>query len=226
MADIYGTELYLLHLSTPEEFALVAAAKKRGLKVYGELVGYQLMFNTTDYKKYGNKIKVAPALRTPEDQTKMWELVRNGGIDVICSEHTPHEWETKNQPDMWKAQAGTPGIQETLPALITGWVKRFGEKTLEKGLMKIVKYTCENPARIFNFEGKGGIKIGNDADLVLVDTKNYWTVKKSDLFSKCGWSAYEGMKLLGRPFMTFLRGELVYNNGKIIGQAKGKWINH
>ena len=92
--------------------------------------------------------------------------------------------------------------------------------------MKIVKYTGENPARIFNFKGKGGIKIGNDADLVLIDTNNYWTVKKSDLFSKCGWSAYEGMKLLGRPSMTFLRGELVYNNGKIIGEAKGKWINH
>ncbi len=226
MADIYGTELYLLHLSTPEEFALVAAAKKRGLKVYGELVGYQLMFNTIDYKKYGNKIKVAPALRTPEDQTKMWELVRNGGIDVICSEHTPHEWETKNQPDMWKAQAGTPGIQETLPALITGWVKRFGERTLEEGLMKIVKYTSENPAKIFNFKGKGGIRIGNDADLVFIDTKNYWEVKKSDLFSKCGWSAYEGIKLLGRPSMTFLRGELVYNNGIIIGEAKGRWINH
>jgi len=226
LADIYGTELYLLHLSTPEEFALVSAAKKRGLKVYGELVGYQLMFNTTDYKKHGNKIKVAPALRTPEDQKKMWQLVRSGGIDVICSEHTPHEWESKNQPDMWKAQAGTPGIQETLPALITGWVKKFGKETLEEGLMKIVKYTGENPAKFFNFKGKGGIKISNDADLVLIDTKNYWTVKKSDLFSKCGWSAYEGMKLLGRPFMTFLRGELVYNNGKIIGEAKGKWINH
>jgi dihydroorotase (multifunctional complex type) len=218
--------LYLLHLSTPEEFALVAAAKSRGQTVYGELVGYQLAFNINDYKKYGNKIKVGPALRSLEDQAKNWQLLKEGKIDVICSEHTPHEWETKNQPDMWKAQAGTPGIQETLPALITGWVKRFGANTTEEGLMKIVKYTSENPAKIFNFKGKGSIKVGNDADLVLIDTKNYWTVKKSDLFSKCGWSAYEGMKLLGRPFMTFLRGELVYNNGKIIGNPKGKWIYH
>ena len=226
LADIYGTELYLLHLSTPEEFALVAAAKNRGLKVYGELVGYQLMFNTTDYKKYGNKIKVSPAIRSPKDQRQLWELFRNGQVDVLCSEHTPHEWETKNQPDMWKAQSGTPGIQETLPALITGWVNRFGEKTLEEGLMKIVKYTGENPAKIFNFKGKGEIKVGNDADLVVLDTSSIWEVKKSNLFSKCGWSAYEGMKLLGRPEMTFLRGEKVFENGKIIGSAKGKWINH
>ncbi|MEK7495346.1 MAG: dihydroorotase family protein [Patescibacteria group bacterium] len=226
ISDIYGTELYLLHLSTPEEFALVSAAKNRGLKVYGELVGYQLMFNINDYKKYKNKIKVCPALRTSEDQTKMWELVRSGGIDVICSEHTPHEWETKNQPDMWKAQAGTPGIQETLPALITGWVKRFGKKTLEEGLMRIVQYTCENPAKIFNFKGKGGIKIGNDADLVILDPDSVWEVEKSDLFSKCGWSVYEGMKLNGRPEKVYLRGEKVYENGKIIGIARGRWINH
>ncbi|MBI5123551.1 dihydroorotase family protein [Candidatus Roizmanbacteria bacterium] len=224
MADIYGTELYLLHLSTPEEFALVTAAKKRGLKVYGELVGYQLMFNTNDYKKYGNKIKVAPALRTPEDQEKMWELVRTGEIDVICSEHTPHEWETKNQPDVWKAQSGAPGIQETLPALITGWVKRFGKETLEEGLMRISQYCSLNPARIFGFSSKGFIAVGKDADLVILDPDSVWPVKKSDLFSKCGWSAYEGMKLSGRPEKVFLRGELVYNNGKIFSQPIGKFL--
>lgn len=201
-------------------------AKKRGLKVYGELVGYQLMFNTSDYKKYGNKIKVAPALRTPEDQKKMWELVRSGGVDVICSEHTPHERETKNQPDVWKAQSGAPGIQETLPALITGWIKHFGKKTIEEGLMRISQYCSFNPAKIFGFDSKGSISIGKDADLVILDPDSVWPVKKSDLFSKCGWSAYEGMKLLGRPSMTFLRGELVYNDEKIIGNPKGKWINH
>lgn len=226
LADIYGTELYLLHLSTPEEFALVAAAKKRGLKVYGELVGYQLMFNINDYKKYGNKIKVAPALRTPKDQKKMWELIQTGGIDVVCSEHTPHEWETKNQQDVWKAQAGTPGIQETLPTLITGWVKHFGKKTIKEGLIRISQYCSFNPARIFGFDSKGSIAVDKDADLIILDPDSVWLVKKSDLFSKCGWSVYEGMKLNGRPEKVFLQGELVYNNGKILGDPKGKWINH
>jgi len=219
-------KLYLLHLSTPKEYKLLAVAKKKGMKIYGELVGYQLVFNTDDYKKYGNKIKVTPAIRSPKDQQQLWQSFRNGKVDVLCSEHTPHEWETKNQPDMWKAQSGTPGVQETLPATITGWVRQFGKDKLEEGLMKIALCTSENPAKIFNFKGKGGIKIGNDADLVIIDTKNYWPVQKKDLFSKCGWSAYEGMKLNGRPSMTFLRGELVYNNGKVIGDPKGKWINH
>lgn len=219
-------KLYLLHLSTPEEYDLLETAKKQGMNIYGELVGYQLVFNTDDYKKYGNKIKVSPAIRSPKDQQQLWQLFRNGQVDVLCSEHTPHEWETKNQPDMWKAQSGTPGVQETLPAVITGWMKQFGKDKIEEGLMKIAFYSSENPAKIFNFKGKGGIKVGNDADLVILDPSSVWDVKKSDLFSKCGWSAYEGMKLNGRPSMVFLRGELVYNNTKIIGQPKGKWINH
>jgi dihydroorotase (multifunctional complex type) len=219
-------KLYLLHLSTPEEYDLLETAKKQGMNIYGELVGYQLVFNTDDYKKYGNKIKVSPAIRSPKDQQQLWQLLRNGQVDVLCSEHTPHEWETKNQPDMWKAQSGTPGVQETLPAVITGWMKQFGKNNIEEGLMKIAFCTSENPAKIFAFKGKGGIKVGNDADLVFLDPSSVWEVKKSDLFSKCGWSAYEGMKLNARPSMTFLRGELVYNNGKIIGDPKGKWINH
>ncbi|MBI5126996.1 dihydroorotase family protein [Candidatus Roizmanbacteria bacterium] len=218
--------LYILHMSTPEEFALVAAAKDRGMNVFGELVSYQLSFNINDYKKYGNKIKVAPALRSPGDQKMLWQLLHDGNLDVLCSEHTPHEWETKNQPDMWKAQAGTPDIQEAMPSVITGWSKRFGKDSLELGLQRIAEHASKKPAEIFGLKGKGEMKIGNDADFSIIDTKNYWKVKKSDLFSKCGWSAYEGMKLLGRPFMTFLRGELVYNNGKIVSKAKGKWINH
>lgn len=225
LAEIFGTKLYLLHLSTSEEFALVQAAKRRGIEVYGELVSYQLMFNINDYEKYGNKIKVAPALRTFEVQSTLWELVRNRAVDVLCSEHTPHEWESKSQPDMWQAQAGTPGIQETLPALITHWVKKYGKNSLEEGLITIAQLTSKNPANIFGFAAKGEIGVGKDADLVIVDVEREWKVKKEDLFSKCGWSAYEGMRLIGRPAATFLRGELVYENGKIVSKTRGQWLH-
>lgn len=209
--------LYFLHLSTPEEFKLVNAAKKK-MKTYGELVGYQLVFNINDYEKYGNKIKVAPALRNLEDQNAMWNLFRNKKIDVVCSEHTPHEWVTKNQPDVWKAQAGTPGIQETLPALITGYYRRFGKENIKECLKLISMYCAQNPAKIFGFKQKGEIKVGKDADFVVLNTTDVWKVKKQNLFTKCGWSAYEGMKLIGRPKATFLRGRLVYKTGKILAK--------
>ena len=65
---------------------------------------------------------------------------------------------------------------------------------------------------------------GNDADLVMLNTNTDWIVKKEDLFTKLQWSAYEGMKLRGRPIATWLRGKLVYYNGKIVGNKNGKWL--
>lgn len=222
LAENYHTKLYLLHLSTPEEFTLVQAAKERGVEVYGELVGYQLFFNINNYKNLGNKIKVSPALRTVEDQNDLWQLVKENKIDVICSEHTPHEWETKNQPDVWKAQSGTPGIQETLPALITGWINHYGKKNIEEGLMKIAQYCSENPAKIFDFKSKGSLEKNKDADFSIINVNTIWHVQKKDLFSKCGWSVYEGMKLVGRPDATFLKGDLLYKDGQIL--SGGKWL--
>ncbi len=224
LAKKYNTKVYLLHLSTKEEFALVKAAKDTGVEAFGELVGYQLFFTIDDYKTYGNKIKVAPALRTKEEQNKVWGLLRKGKVDVFCCEHTPHEWELKNQPDMWKAPAGMPGLQETLPMLITKWTERFGNENVEECLMTVAKVASKNPAQILGLKTKGEIAVDKDADLTIIDVKTPWTVKKEDLFSKCGWSAYEGKTLIGRPIATYLRGNLVYENGSIISKPLGQQI--
>lgn len=226
LAQVFEIPLYLLHLSTPEELALVAYNKQYGSSpIYSELVGYQLCFTTNDYQDLGNKIKVAPALRTPEDQKEMWHLLRTGAIDVVSSEHTPHEWETKNQPDVRIAQAGTPSIQETLPALITGYIQRFGKETLGEFLQILSLTTSVNSAKIFGFVSKGGLEANKDADIAIIDTNTNWTVKKEDLFSKCGWSAYEGKQLVGKPTTTFLRGIKVYENGAILAEAQGKPVS-
>src|SRR5256885_6109887 len=78
LAKQFGVKLYLLHLSTPEEFAAVAFGRSIGVDVYGEIASYQLAFTTDDYAHYGNLINVAPALRSPEEQKKLWQLLREG----------------------------------------------------------------------------------------------------------------------------------------------------
>ena len=78
-------------------------------------------------------------------------------------------------------------------------------------------------ANFFDHSQKSGTVVGNDADQVILDTKNPRTVKKEDLFTKLRWSAHEGMHRIGRPIVTVLRGEVVYNHGKIIGEHQGQW---
>jgi dihydroorotase len=225
LAKQFGVKLHLLHLSTVEEFAAVEFGRKIGVDISGEIAAYQLAFNTADYQRYGNFINVAPALRSPEEQRRLWELLRADKIDAVISEHTPHTLAEKQKESVWEVASGMPGIQETLPVLITNWVKHFGQKSLEEGLVRIAQVTSRNIARIFDFPQKGSLEVGKDADIVVLDPIQNWEVKKDDLFTKNRWSAYEGMILSGRPLMTFLRGQLVYQNGEIIGNPLGKRIN-
>lgn len=223
LAILYNTKLWILHASTQEEFNAIKSAREHGIEAGGEVTGYQLYFTTEDYERLGTKIKVSPALRTPVVNRRLWELVREGTIDGFCSEHTPHTLEEKDR-DIWSAASGTPNIQESVPAFITGWIRQFGRNTLEEGLFRLASMSSTNVARFFGFPQKSGIAVGNDADFVILDTEDTWHVTKDDLFTKLKWSAYEGEKLIGRPCATILRGVLRYENGKHCGDDKGQWL--
>ena len=224
LAKQFGVKLYLLHLSTPEEFAAVEFGRSIGVDVYGEIAIYHLAFRSDDYEKYGNMINVAPALRRKEEQEKLWQLLREGKIDAVISEHTPHSLEEKQKESVWEVASGMPGLQETLPVFISKWVEQFGPTTLEEGLRRVAQVTSQNIASIFGFSRKGRLAVGKDADMVIVDTAQVWKVRKEDLFTKNRWSVYEGMELIGRPVATFLRGNLVYQDGKILGGPQGKRV--
>ncbi len=224
LAKQFGVKLYLLHQSTPEEFAAIAFGRKLGVDVYGEVVTFHLALNTDDYEQHGNWINVAPALRAPEVQQQMLQLLRDGTIDTVTTDHAPHTVAEKQKPSVWDVSSGVPGFQEALPLLITTWVKHFGEETLEEGLLRIAQVTSQNIARIFGYPQKGGIVVGKDADLVVVDTTQHWTLRKEDLFTKNQWSVYEGVEFMARPVATFLRGMPVYQDGKILGEPRGQRI--
>jgi dihydroorotase (multifunctional complex type) len=224
LAKYYGVKLHLLHLSTPEEFAAVEFGRKIGVEVSGETTTVHLAFNSNDYERYGHMLNIAPAVRAPEAQEQLWQLLRTGQIDAVVTDHAPHTLEEKQKDSAWEVSSGMPGLQEAVPVLVTNWLRRFGQDSLEEGLVRIGQVTSQNLARIFGFAQKGGIVVGKDADLVAVDIINPWNVQKADLFTKNRWSIYEGQELLGKPVATFLRGELVYCDGKIIGEAQGKHV--
>jgi dihydroorotase len=225
LAKQFHVKLHLLHLSTTQEFAAVEFGRTIGVDVSGEIAAYQLALTTADYERYGNLVNVAPALRAPEEQRRLWELLRTGKIDAVISEHTPHTLAEKHKESVWEVASGIPGIQETLPMLITNWIKQFGSATLEEGLIRIAQLTSRNIARIFGFPQKGGLEIGKDADFVVLDPTRSWKVKKEDLFTKNQWSVYEGMTLYGCPLMTFLKGQLVYEDRQVLGEPRGQRIS-
>ncbi|TMC20357.1 MAG: hypothetical protein E6J34_12895 [Chloroflexi bacterium] len=224
LAKQFGVKLYLLHQSTAEEFAAIAFGRSLGVDVYGEVTTVHLAFSSADYAEYGNMINIAPALRTPHQQEQLWQLLRAGQIDAVVTDHAPHTLEEKRKASVWEVSSGMPGLQEAVPSLVSNWVKRFGMETLEEGLLRIAQVTSGNIARIFGFAQKGSLAVGKDADIVVLDTTQPWTIRNTDLFTKNRWSVFAGTTLIGRPIATFLRGNMVYHDGKIIGNPQGKQI--
>ena len=224
LAKHFGVKLHLLHLSTPEEFAAVEFGRSIGVDVSGETTTVHLAFSSADYERYGNMLNIAPALRAPEAQEQLWQLLRAGKIDAIITDHAPHTLEEKRKESVWEVSSGMPGLQEAVPVLVSNWIKHFGRETLAEGLVRIAQATSQNLARIFGFAQKGGLLVGKDADFVVIDTEQPWKVSSADLFTKNQWSIYEDMELLGRPVATFLRGQQVYRDGQIVGEPQGQRV--
>lgn len=226
LAKSTGVRLYLCHLSTPSELDALRWAKRQGLPVFGEVVTYHLLLNTNHYQSLGTLAKVSPPLRDPVQQENLWRSLDEGDIiDTLCSEHTPHTLDEKRMP-MRQAASGMPGIQESLPLLLTAFQQRLSHRDLESNLVRLARLTSTHIADIFGLTRKGLIRSGYDADLVIIDGSARWQIRREDLFSKCGWSSYEGWETVMRPVATFVRGQLAYYNGVVVEEPQGRpvWI--
>lgn len=194
LTEIYGVPSYILHVSTAGELELVKQAKARGLPVYVETCPHYLFLDDSMYPKLEGRAKMNPPLRNKIDQDILWRALNEGVIDTIGSDHAPHKLGEKAQP-LCKCPSGVPGIETTLPLMISAW------KDGKIKLSKIVELLHSNPQRIFKLES-------ND-DLVLVDIVNYRTLSDEQMASKCQWTPFVGMKLTGFPRYVFTQDHLI-----------------
>ena len=174
-----------------------------------------MWFSHEDYAKKGTLIKWNPAVKTSADRAAVLQAVLDDRIDVIATDHAPHTLEEK-QNSYFKAPSGGPLVQHNLVALLE--MVKQGKISLEK----VVEKACHNPAILFQVRDRGYIREGYKADLVLVDPDNPWTVERSNILAKCGWSPFEGQEFSSRVEKTWVNGNLVYDNGQIIEGTTGE----
>ena len=209
LAKKTGARLHVFHLSTAKEMELftnkIPLEEKR---ITAEVCIHHLWFTNDDYATKGNMIKWNPAVKTAADRDALWKALNDGRIDVIATDHAPHTLEEKQQSYL-KAPSGGPLVQHAVVAMFEAYHQ--GKISIEK----IVEKMCHNPAKIFQIEKRGFVKVGYYADLVLVNPGSPLGVKKENILAKCGWSPFEGFVFKSRITHTFVNGRLVYANSKV-----------
>ncbi len=208
LAKKTGARLHVFHLSTKKETNLFSNDKPLlEKKITAEVCVHHLWFSEEDYKTKGTHIKWNPAVKSKKDRDGLWEALLDDRIDVIATDHAPHTIEEKRNK-YTQAPSGGPLVQHALVALLEMY--HNGKISLEK----IVEKACHNPAILFQIKGRGYIREGYKADLVLVDLKSPWTVQKENILYKCQWSPFEGTTFKSKVTHTFVNGILTYENFK------------
>jgi dihydroorotase len=216
LAKKTGARLHIFHLSTAKEMDLFTnKIPLEQKKITAEVCIHHLWFTNADYDTKGNFIKWNPAVKTENDRNALWEALLDDRIDVIATDHAPHTLEEKQQSYL-KAPSGGPLVQHAVVAMFEAYLQ--GKISVEK----IVQKMAHNPAILFKIEKRGFIKVGYYADLTIVNSGLPWTVKKDNIFAKCGWSPFEDFTFRSRITHTFVNGELVYHNFKVKDIRRGK----
>ncbi len=216
LAKKYGTRLHVLHISTARELALFDNLKPlEDKRITSEVCIHHLWFDESDYSRLGSRIKWNPAIKTRHDKEGLLEGLRNNRIDVIATDHAPHTLEEKNR-SYFECPSGGPLVQHSLPAMLDF----YHQKKIP--LEMIVEKMCHAPARLFGIERRGFIRRGYYADLVLVDLKKPYIVDQANILYRCKWSPFEGHTFRSSVIQTYVNGNLVYDNGILVGHSSGK----
>jgi dihydroorotase len=220
----HRTAVHVLHVSSAEEVDLLAAAARSGLPVTFEVTPHHLTFTAADADRLGARLRLSPAIRQPEDRERLWEAVLGGEVATIGSDHSPHSRQEKARPGL-DAPPGMPGVQEMLPALNTGLVRRMPDRPDER-MALIATLLASGPAELFGLAArKGRLSVGLDADLVIFDADIAWTFEASDVQARCGWSAYDGRRMIGRALTTIRRGQVIWDFGTgTFGSRDGAYL--
>ena len=225
LASKYGTQLHILHLSTAKEIQLFNNnIPLKDKKITAETCLHYLLFDDRDYETKKTFLKCNPAVKTENDKLALIQACIDNHIDILATDHAPHTFEEKNKP-YFSAPSGGTSVQHLLLGALELAIKE--QKSTDKGrqtltIEKVVELLSHNPAILFKINKRGFIREGYYADLVLVNPNKEQTISNNDVHYKCGWTAYEGMKLSCSVTHTFVNGELVYDNGKFKEDYRGK----
>ncbi len=205
--------LHFCHVSTEEGLNAIVEAKKSGRKVTCEVTPNHLLLSTADLEHYGQLLIMAPPVRSKNHVEALWKGLEAGWIDALGSDHAPHALGEKSASSVWDVKVGVPGLETTLPLILT-LVKKN-----RLSFAQAVQLLAEKPAEIYGLNDRGRLEQGKNADLTVVDFNRKFKIDASKFKSKAKYSPYDGWEVQGKPLKTFVNGLLVFDEGEIVAKA-------
>jgi dihydropyrimidinase len=216
MVELSESRIYIVHLSSKEGLWIVKQARDRGVHIYAETCPQYLLLDDERYKEpdwNGAKYVMSPPLRTKESNAALWQGLRGGDLQVVATDHCPFDFNGKKdmngKGDYKKIPNGAPGIETLLIMLHSEGVAK-GRISLEK----MVEVLSSGTARMFGLKDKGEIAVGKDADIVVFNPDQKFTVTQGKLHMNVDYTPYEGFEVTGMP-------SAVYSRGKKVSQWNG-----
>ena len=209
LAERYGANLHILHLTTKEEVELFSNKPLNEKIITAEVCIPHLYFSRDDYATKGTLIKCNPSIKETADRDALRAGLLEGYIDYVATDHAPHQLEGKSN-DYMDCPSGIPSVQHTLLVLLE--LVREGVYSLDN----LPYYLSHKVADRFKIIDRGYIREGYWADCVLVDLEHQHKITKENTSYFCGWSPFEGDTFNSKVISTFVNGTHAYNEGKIL----------
>lgn len=209
------TPLWFAHLSHPELVDQVEHTKAQGVEVYAETCAHYFYLTREDVEADAPYTTFTPPAREEADRAELWKRLADGQIDMVNADHAPSTKAQKAQgeDDVFEAPFGIPGVETVLPLLLNG--VNDGKVSLSR----IADVFATTPAKIVDlYPKKGAVRVGSDADLVVVDMDRERTLRDEDIVAKCGWTPFDGLTIQGVPETTLVRGTPIVRDGEVVGE--------
>ena len=218
LAKEFQCPVHVVHLATEEALGMLHAARAAGVPITLETCPHYLHFAAEKIPDGATQYKCAPPIRGEQTRAALWNALRKGEIDMIASDHSPCPPELKlmETGNFAKAWGGISALQLMLSVVYTD--------AEDAGLVRIAEWLCGFPAKLARLDQKGSIAVGKDADLVVFDPEASFTVDAKTLHHRHKVTPYDGEVLRGVVRQTYLRGTLVYDQGRFVNLHQGKLL--
>ncbi|UCE06604.1 MAG: dihydroorotase [bacterium] len=200
-------QIHIVHLSSKLALEQIMKAHDEGLKITTETCPHYLYFTENDFRNeaISNYLKTAPPVKTEQDREALWHGLKDKTISYVTTDHAGCDpIREKSSWNFWDVYGGIPGVEHRVPFLFSEGFKK-GRLTLSR----TIDLLSNNVAKFFKLDSKGGLTVGNHADLALINLWDKQIVKSENMHSKGKYTPFEGVTFEAVVDSTFLRGKMI-----------------